>query len=247
MKTAVEIYSNHRQLLEKELASFVSSYSGPSPDSIKALADKIDHMCNNIGCPSSVLPMLSAILRGTKHIKFPERNNEYNGVGHFRWNWKIYTLQDSHLNHIRNFYFSGQPVDLSFDKTNEYDQQAIKFLNAHACTLTGKHLKRGKYFSDDEQERDIYEIHLKRGSKEYIFTFGQSLANTKKGVAPSAYDVLACLTKYEPGTFEDFCSEFGYDTDSKRAEKTYNAVRDEYLNVSRLFNEDEMEMLREIQ
>lgn len=64
---------------------------------------------------------------------------------------------------------------------------------------------------------------------------------------PTAYSVLACLTKYNPGTFEDFCDEFGYNTDSKKAEKTYNAVRDEYLHIISLFNESEMNQLQEIQ
>lgn len=41
---------------------------------------------------------------------------------------------------------------------------------------------------------------------------------------PTEYDVLACLTKNEVGTFENFCSEFGYDTDSRTAKKTYKAV-----------------------
>lgn len=64
---------------------------------------------------------------------------------------------------------------------------------------------------------------------------------------PTAYSILACLTKYDPGTFEDFCSEFGYDEDSKKAEKTYNAVKDEYLHVISLFNEKEIDQLQEIQ
>ena len=54
---------------------------------------------------------------------------------------------------------------------------------------------------------------------------------------PSMYDVLACITKYEPGTFEDFCYDYGYDTDSRKAEKTYNAVCKEYKGFSRLFPE----------
>ena len=67
-----------------------------------------------------------------------------------------------------------------------------------------------------------------------------------KGEEPSLYDVLACLTTYDPGTFEDFCSEFGYDTDSRKAEKIYNAVEGEWLKVQSLFNDDELEILREI-
>lgn len=65
--------------------------------------------------------------------------------------------------------------------------------------------------------------------------------------APTAYDLLACITKNDPGTFEDFCSEFGYDEDSRRAEKTYKAVVDEYKQVISLFNDEELEMLQEIQ
>lgn len=64
---------------------------------------------------------------------------------------------------------------------------------------------------------------------------------------PTAYDVLACLQKYDVGTFEDFCGEFGYDTDSKTAEKTYNAVVNEYTNVCKLFTDTEIEQLQEIQ
>ena len=65
-------------------------------------------------------------------------------------------------------------------------------------------------------------------------------------IAPTAYDVLACLTKNDPGTFEDFCSEFGYDEDSRKAEKIYNAVLDEWKNVCALFTDEEIEQLQEI-
>lgn len=53
--------------------------------------------------------------------------------------------------------------------------------------------------------------------------------------------------KYDPGSFENFCSEYGYDTMSDKAEKTYNAVYDEWLNVSRLFNDEQLEVLQLIQ
>ena len=65
--------------------------------------------------------------------------------------------------------------------------------------------------------------------------------------APSAYDVLACLTKNDPGTFENFCSEFGYDADSRSAKKTYKEVCDEWKNVAMLFNDEEINELQEIQ
>jgi hypothetical protein len=63
---------------------------------------------------------------------------------------------------------------------------------------------------------------------------------------PSAYDVLACLTKSEVGTFKDFCGEFGYNEDSIKAEKMYNAVIDEWENIKMLYSDEEILKLQEI-
>lgn len=75
-------------------------------------------------------------------------------------------------------------------------------------------------------------------------------ASTKvltKRSEPTTYDVLTCLQKHDVGTFEDFCDEFGYDTDSRKAEKTYQAVCEEYKNVCIIWKEAELEQLQEIQ
>jgi hypothetical protein len=82
----------------------------------------------------------------------------------------------------------------------------------------------------------------------YTVEYGGVTKNDKiiKPKEPNCYDVLACLTKYDPGTFENFCSEFGYDEDSKRAEKTYRAVKDEYQNLCALFTDEEMNLMSEI-
>jgi hypothetical protein len=67
-----------------------------------------------------------------------------------------------------------------------------------------------------------------------------------KGEEPTAYDILACLQKYDVGSFEDFCSEFGYDEDSKTAEKIYKAVCKEFDNVCKIWTDEEIELLQEI-
>lgn len=75
----------------------------------------------------------------------------------------------------------------------------------------------------------------------------QVLSKTKQlstaPIEPSLYDVISCLQKYEVGTFEDFCSDFGYDEDSRQAEKTYNAVVKEYEGLSNLFTDEELNVL----
>ena len=60
---------------------------------------------------------------------------------------------------------------------------------------------------------------------------------------PDLYAILCCLTKYDPGTFENFCSEFGYDEDSRKVYKIYQAVKEEYMNMCSLFNDEELELL----
>ena len=94
----------------------------------------------------------------------------------------------------------------------------------------------------------------KNGQKVYEFDFfAYSMARReyKKRIdagefTPTAYDILACLTKYNPGSFEDFCGDFGYDEDSRTAESTFLAVIKEWNETERMFS-DLMEELQEIQ
>ena len=130
------------------------------------------------------------------------------------------------------------------EATSSYEQQAIDFLNSTNTKFKAVYLKHGYYFTDDKQCRDIYKITLSRNGKRYSFNFGQSIAGA--GEIPTAYDVLSCLQKYDVGSFEDFCGDFGYDTDSKKAEKTYKAVCKEYESLCRLYSDDELQVMAEI-
>lgn len=71
--------------------------------------------------------------------------------------------------------------------------------------------------------------------------------NTITAKVPNSYDVLSCLEKYEYDSFEDFCHNCGYDTDSRKAEKIYLAVKEQCQGLSNMFTEEELERMREIQ
>ena len=92
-----------------------------------------------------------------------------------------------------------------------------------------------KHFPQDKENRFVFKLKLTRNGKSYTFSFGQSISEQDN--EPTMYDILACLTKYDPGSFEDFCSEYGYDEDSRTAERTYKAVCKEFTAVDRLFND----------
>jgi hypothetical protein len=128
---------------------------------------------------------------------------------------------------------------------SEYDIQAENFLKETQTKFKAKYFKHDFYFPDDKETRDIYKITLKTPKGSYTFTFGQSIAHA--GQEPRPYDVLACLTKYDIGTFENFCSDFGYDVDSRKAEKIYRAVLKEYKNLNRIYTQKELIKMADIQ
>jgi hypothetical protein len=95
--------------------------------------------------------------------------------------------------------------------------------------------------------RDIYVIVLKNKQHRYRFLFGQSVNNSDYGhTLPTAYDILTCLENNNPEDFESFCSNYGYDTDSRRAYKTYKAIMKEFKNVELLWSSEQLEQLQEI-
>jgi len=173
---------------------------------------------------------------------------------------------------------------------SEYEKQAIAFCQKTNTEISIKFLKHDKYFYKDTEKRDIYEVVIKRGNRQYRFKFGNSIKNsgkyliyTRDGVLkiydkkeaeklkkiyeytlltrgdenkdfkkPTEYRILACLQKYDVGSFDDFCNEFGYNESYKLSEynevkKIYEAVVKEYNMVLSLYNDEELEELREIQ
>jgi hypothetical protein len=130
---------------------------------------------------------------------------------------------------------------------SDYELQAKFFLLKSDTTLKIEFLKNGKYFDDDKDKRNIYQCILSKNGEVYSFTFGDSINNTQKGIKPSVYDILACVEKYQYDNFKDFCNAFGYDEDSRKAYKIYEAVKEQGENIISLFGEDDtINDLREI-
>lgn len=62
---------------------------------------------------------------------------------------------------------------------------------------------------------------------------------------PTIYDITVCLTKFDPGSHKDFCSDFGCDPDSIKSRDIYLAVAEEWHKVDYLFH-DVLEQIQEI-
>lgn len=132
--------------------------------------------------------------------------------------------------------------------TTDYQKQGTDFLSNHNITMKTKFIKNDLYFHDDKETRDIFRITFYRKDKRVSFRFGQSLNEStyNGGNPPTAYDVLACLTKYPCDTFEDFCANYGYDVDRRKDFKVYQAVGKEWDKVSEFFTAEEIEEMQEI-
>lgn len=131
--------------------------------------------------------------------------------------------------------------------------------NLYAVTIT---TPRGSYtfdFWDSSYNTGITLTSDEQYAREYLRRHWQSmtyrekaqahaeLARKQKEARQTCYDVLACLTKYNPGTFEDFCAEYGYDEDSRTAERIYIAVQNEFANLKRIFTTEQLEAMQEIE
>ena len=78
----------------------------------------------------------------------------------------------------------------------------------------------------DMPDGNHYKCTLKYGKRQFTTYFSMGSAHCKD---PTAEDLLDCLASDASGYdncrgFEDWCSDYGYDTDSRKAEKTFNTI-----------------------
>lgn len=81
-----------------------------------------------------------------------------------------------------------------------------------------------------------------------VFDFWGSAADMRAGKAPSAYDVLACISgdTHCPETFKDFCADFGESEDIIKALQTFKRCLSFSKRLRAFFTAEEIEALQEI-
>jgi len=160
---------------------------------------------------------------------------------------------------------TGATIDITFKESGKYFDDDNKPRDIYTVVIKRNNRQYAFTFGNSIDDSGFYytmgqkKVNIPRekiGDKHLLHYInkhsgGGFLNNSKSDIihypkAPTAYSVLSVLQKDDPGSFEDFCSEYGYDTDSRRAEKTYNAVVDEYNNLSRLFSDEELKEMQEI-
>lgn len=139
-------------------------------------------------------------------------------------------------------------------KNMEYLQKAKDFLRKNEISLTIREaIPQTPPLWVNEDKPEEYGIKYwvtlenRKTGKRYGFDFWNSIDAKEHNRRPNAYDFLACLDTYSDGdTFEDFCSTYGYETDSRKALKTYNTVMKQNEGLKNVFNEEQLNQLNEI-
>lgn len=132
-------------------------------------------------------------------------------------------------------------------QVSSYEQQAIDFMKRSGIAFETQYFNHRRDFvpgcTNDVYKCRFYDLN---NDKTLCITFTTSVQDTKANKPPTAYDILACITKSDPGTFKDFCSDFGYDSDSRKAFQTYQDVCAEWQDVRAFFTDKQLEELQEI-
>jgi len=126
-----------------------------------------------------------------------------------------------------------------------YERQAEDFCKKYNVKMSFEYLGKKKYFAGDTKYRDVYRVLITRKNENMVVRFGDSLYNTAKRprVNPTKYDILACLTRYDPESFEFFCDNYGYEQYddyghiNKASHRIYKAVVKDWQNVDRIFSD----------
>lgn len=126
-----------------------------------------------------------------------------------------------------------------------YRQETKEFLERIGAKVKIEFIKYGNVPSwwNSSTPVNIYRVTVSRNGESYTYRFHDSIHNTANNIKPDEYDVLSCVEKYDVGSLEDFCDEFGYDIYddygriNRNISKLYHAVVKEVDGINRVFGD----------
>lgn len=110
-----------------------------------------------------------------------------------------------------------------------------QFVNRHNIRATAEWADNNPNMTDMAPGSSHWRVTLRYRRHQMTVPFSQGPAHSSE---PTAEDVLGCLVSDANGViggrdFEDWCSEYGYDTDSRKAERTWKTVQQQSDKLAR--------------
>lgn len=119
---------------------------------------------------------------------------------------------------------------------------AQAFCNRHGITSEAEYTDSNPHMDPSawSEGASHWKVVLKRGRRRLTVYFSMGAAHHGE---PKTCDVLSCLAMDAAGVenarcFEDWCGEYGYDTDSRRAHRTYRLVQRQAAKLRRFLGEE---------
>jgi hypothetical protein len=132
------------------------------------------------------------------------------------------------------------------DKVDTFPRKSHIHGKHYRCTISGEnrgHVSFDFWNSYADEEFNYFRTHSKPQDSAITDRMRRAKQPSK---TVNAYDLLACITKSDPDTFKNFCSDSGYSDDSMKAFGVYQDAQDEYSKVRRFFTAAELEQIQDI-
>lgn len=131
-----------------------------------------------------------------------------------------------------------------------------QFIKDNQITMTCQRTDENPNFIDDKFQMYHWKCVIKRpmpdakAGEQCVLRTIFSMGLGHKGKQPKLDEVLDCLANDADGviaslepplswnTFEDWCSEYGYDTDSRKAERTYKVCQKQAIELLAFLDND---------
>lgn len=164
--------------------------------------------------------------------------------------WNDYTdslCKDGELNNLQYHYCPSWDEGMP-------DSDAEFLLDAMGFTLECQNINERPDTSSDTwgEGAKHWQVWVKRGDKMLTTYYSAgSMTNAAMNGSPELADIMYSLLNDASGisyndTFEEWADEIGYDTDSRKAEKIYNACKEIAKQLEPMFSKDERSDIEEI-
>lgn len=121
------------------------------------------------------------------------------------------------------------------------------FARKYPVRIGSKIVAENPNFVDALRGTTHYEVTLRLARETAVVFYSMGPAHCRE---PEAKEVLECLVLDAVAlgaTFVEWCSDAGYDTDSRKAERTYAACRENALKLQNLLGVAGYRALREVE
>jgi hypothetical protein len=123
-------------------------------------------------------------------------------------------------------------------------QSLDQFIRSAGIKMRATRTDRNPAMSDANMDHWRCILRAGRSRMSLVFSMGYG----HNGKEPKPAEVLDCLASDASGLenaqdFEDWCAEYGYDTDSRKAERIYKAIQRQAESLKRLLGDSAYETL----